>query len=187
MGKINLLEIASTHFTIPDTLASFRLGGVNAFPNKPIVAKSFSSGLTTTNKSLMTTEVDKTKLHPEFPWFIQEKITSDADITTFICGDNLFTYERDRKNLKGLDWRSEQSISPHVREWKKINLTEDQREKIFSFCLAIGVDWGRIDFMRSNSGELIFLEYNANGQWVFLDFQNEDGLLDCVARYIFPQ
>jgi hypothetical protein len=45
------------------------------------------------------------------------------------------------------------------------------------------IDWGRIDFMELNN-ELTFLEYNANGQWVFLDYRNEIGLVDEVVEYL---
>ncbi len=33
-------------------------------------------------------------------------------------------------------------------------------------------------------GELVFLEYNANGQWVFLDYQQKYGLLRSVVKYL---
>ena len=36
----------------------------------------------------------------------------------------------------------------------------------------------------SETNNFIFLEYNANGQWTFLDVHNEYGLLDQVVHYI---
>jgi hypothetical protein len=33
-------------------------------------------------------------------------------------------------------------------------------------------------------GEMIFLEFNANGQWVFLYFSGEDGLVKTVSEYL---
>jgi hypothetical protein len=33
--------------------------------------------------------------------------------------------------------------------------------------------------------ELVFLEYNANGQWVFLDYSGEDGLVEAVCNYLY--
>jgi hypothetical protein len=45
------------------------------------------------------------------------------------------------------------------------------------------VEWGRIDFLKSND-ELIFLEYNANGQFFFLDTKNQYGLKDAVVEYL---
>ena len=184
MGKLNILNVASKYFKTPNTLTTFKLLGINRLGGKSIVAKSFSSGLTTTNRVLMTTAVEATKLHPDFPWYLQEKVDSDADITIFICGEKLFAYERDRSKLVGLDWRLEQSFDGTKKEWFRFELSHLEEAKTLNFCKELGVDWGRIDLMRSTQGDLIFLEYNANGQWVFLDYQRNDGLIDCVAEYI---
>ena len=32
--------------------------------------------------------------------------------------------------------------------------------------------------------DLVFLEFNANGQWVFLDYSGEDGLVKAVSKYL---
>ena len=184
MGKINILNIASKYFKTPDTLITFTLAGVDKLPNKKFVAKSLTSGLTTTNKALFTTAVNLEQLHPDYPWFLQEQIDSLVDITIFICGDNYFAYYRDRTGLRGLDWRAEQDFkNPLAKEWIRFDLTSEQNQSISDFNAAINVDWGRIDFMGSTH-ELIFLEFNANGQWVFLDYSGEDGLVKSVCSYL---
>ncbi len=183
LGKLNLLNIASKHFKTPKSLASFRLAGIGELESDDVVAKSFSSGLTVTNRALLTTQVDKSKLHPDFPWFLQEKIISLSDITVFICGKCLFAYERDRTALKGLDWRAEQSFNPQIKEWHRFALDADDVAAVKGFCKDIDVDWGRIDLMRDED-DLVFLEFNANGQWVFLDYSGKDGLVDAVANYV---
>jgi hypothetical protein len=184
LGKMNILSIAKKYFTIPETLTTVQLHGLNELANLSIVAKSFSSGLTTTNRTLMTTAVKQDQLHPGFPWYLQKKIDSKSDITTFVCGNNYFTFERSRANLKGLDWRNEQSIKMYEKEWFPYSLSEDQIISIGQFCRSIDIDWGRIDFMLDENKKLVFLEFNANGQWVFLDYKNEYGLLDAVKKYL---
>jgi len=183
-GKMTLLNIARQYFNTPDTLATFRLAGTEKFAGQPVVAKSFSSGLTTTNKALFTTQVEVEQLHPSYPWFLQEKLDSDADVTVFVCGQEQFAFYRDRANLKSLDWRTEiNTDSVPKKEWFPLELTQSDSEGIKGFCSKLRVDWGRIDFMRTADG-LVFLEYNANGQWVFLDFANEYGLLESVRHYL---
>jgi hypothetical protein len=132
----------------------------------------------------MTTAVKPDLLNPNFPWYLQEKVISDADITVFVCGDNLFAYERDRGRLKGLDWRAEQTFDADAKEWIRFDLRERDSLAIVQFCEDISVDWGRLDFMRRQD-ELVFLEFNANGQWAFLDYQNEVGLVDAVVDYLW--
>jgi len=183
MGKMNILSIASKYFKTPKTLATFRLGGVDKLGELSVVAKSFTSGLTTTNKALMTTAVNKAALHPDYPWYLQELIDSKADITTFICGKKQFTFSRDRATLKGLDWRAEQNFDIDSEEWLRVSMSLNFEKSVRNFCDDLGVDWGRIDFMESEGG-IIFLEYNANGQWVFLDLKEKHGLVRGVAKYL---
>lgn len=183
LGKMNVLDIASNFFEIPRTLATFRLAGLDGIRGLEIVAKSYSSALTEKNATLMTTAVDPKALHPHFPWYLQEKISSDSDETVFVCGQNIFAYRRDRSGLKGLDWRAEQNFDLNGKEWVKFSLSEAEAQSVKMFCAHIDVNWGRLDFMR-RAGSLVFLEFNANGQWVFLDYSNNDGLLDCVVDYL---
>ena len=183
MGKINILSTASKYFKIPDTLVTLQLAGMSQLNNKSIVAKSLTSGLITTNKALFTTKVNTDLLSPNYPWYLQELIDSDADVTIFICGDRLFSYSRNRGDLKGLDWRSEQNFDTTKKEWLEFPLEATDIFAIKNFCNEINVDWGRMDFMTSTNG-LVFLEFNANGQWVFLDYSNEVGLIAAVIDYL---
>lgn len=185
LGKINLLDIASKYFQVPETLATFKLAGVKNLKSENVVAKSFTSGLTTTNKALFTTAIDKQRLHPDFPWFLQELIVSDADITIFVCGSKYFSYKRSRADLVGLDWRSEQKFDFEVKEWEKFDLSASEHSSVAGFCENINTNWGRLDLMQTEKG-LVFLEFNANGQWVFLDYFEKDGLLDTVCTYLLP-
>ena len=186
MGKMNILNLAANYFQIPKTLISFQLAGVDKLCGKDIVAKSLTSGLTTTNKALFTTEVKTETLHPDFPWFLQEKINSDADITIFLCGDKQFAFSRSRANLKGLDWRKEQDFEMTAQEWFIFDLTSEQTLSIAYFAKDLKVDWGRLDLMNGRDN-FIFLEFNANGQWVFLDYTGEIGLVKTVANYLQPK
>ncbi len=185
MGKINILAKASKYFEVPETLATFKLAGVDRIESAAVVAKSFASGLTTTNKALFTTEVDVKTLHPGYPWFLQEKIESDADVTVFICGDKYFGFQRSRAELKGLDWRAEQTFTSSD-QWDPYELSALEIDRLSRLRDDLGVKWGRADFMRRN-GQLVFLEYNANGQWVFLDYEQKYGLLDQVVHYLTAQ
>src|SRR5260370_4422213 len=55
-----------------------------------------------------------------------------------------------------------------------------RRSTILLMVKSISRDWGRLDFLRKGS-KLVFLEYNANGQFLFLDLKNEFGILAHAA------
>jgi len=182
-GKLNLLNTASKYFKTPKTLFSLNGEGIRLLDKSSVVAKSLTATLTSNKGTLLTTEIDIKKIDTKYPWFLQEKINSDFDITVFICQKHIYAYERSRKNLKGLDWRGEQNADVKVKEWFKFELNESDIRAINGFCKDINVEWGRIDFMRAEEG-LIFLEFNANGQWVFLDYFGEAGLVKIVSDYL---
>ena len=182
-GKLNILAIAQKIFTTPKTLVIGGEGQVLPRFADQIVAKSLSSGASDSKKVLFTTAVDVEELNAKYPWYLQEKIASSADVTVLICGDQLFAFSRSRAALKGLDWRAEQDFDIQSEEWVPFEMTEDQIRDVRSFASRLDVSWGRIDFMLAD-GDLIFLEFNANGQFLFLDYFNKYGLHDAFVRYL---
>lgn len=183
-GKMNLLNIAKDYFPIPETLVTIRKSGVDRMATKDIVAKSLSSEISSENTVMATTAVNPDVLDPAFPWYLQAKIDSLWDVTVFQCGERLFAFKRSRKDLKGLDWRTEQTFDYSKKEWHFFELDSSSSEKIIALSSKLGIEFGRYDFMTDMSDNLWFLEVNANGQWVFLDFFNEYGLLDCVVDWL---
>jgi len=180
IGKIRQLELANKYFQTPDTKLALN---VNLdFPkSKDYIVKSLTSGLTTSSKAMFTQEVRPQKLDPALPWYIQEKLESDLDITVLITGEELHSFSRSRKNLTGLDWRAEQFSDK--TPWNPFFLENLEIEIIKNYCKDLGVTWGRLDFMKSQN-ELYFLEINFNGQWAFLDIEDKHGLVAKVVNYL---
>ena len=185
LGKLGVLNIASLHIRIPDSIVTMKLAGIATLNDRKVVAKSLSSSLTSDNRALFTTEVSTQRLHPGFLWFLQEKLESRWDVTVFLCDGKLFAFKRDRSTLKGIDWRAEQSFDPDANEWISYSLRPRGAEALLRIARDLNVEFGRFDLMTvGETEELIFLEYNANGQWVFLDYNNRHGLLDAVADWL---
>jgi hypothetical protein len=181
-GKFRQADIASKYLTVPAQYLGWGSGFLAQFHNrKEMVAKSISGNLTKSSKALFTTEVRPSELDPTYPWYLQEKVYSDVDITIQIVGKSLFAFEKSRADLSGIDWRKEQFSSK--TQWESITLPANEVQAILGFITEMGVSWGRMDFLRQN-GELKFLELNPNGQWVFLDPENNSGLLTAVANYL---
>ena len=184
-GKINVLAFAKKYFEVPKTLVSFGLAGAEELKGKSVVVKSLSSSLTANKKVLFTTEVDLTRLDPSFPWYLQEKIDSKWDITVFCCADSRFAFRRDRSSLKGIDWRSEQSFDIENQEWELFQLNPQIELSFEALMKDLKVDFGRFDLMSKGvTNEMMFLEFNANGQWVFLDYGKKHGLLEAVTKWL---
>ena len=184
-GKINILSRAKAYFEIPASLATMRLSGASDLPKRPMVAKSLSSEPSNDKTVLMTTHIELSSLDDKYPWFLQEFIKSDWDVTVFMCGNNLFPFKRSRKELKGIDWRAEQDFHFKKQEWFPFELQEKEKTSFLLLAKDMNVEVGRFDLMTREGGDdLIFLEFNANGQWVFLDINNQYGLVKCVTEWL---
>lgn len=184
MGKINILGLAKKYFVIPSTNFSLNLYK-NYFNDKQLIAKSLSSQRTSDEKVLMTTKIPSLgALDKNYPWYIQEEIISDYDITVFQCGKDLFAFKRSRKGLKSIDWRQDQEFDYSKQEWFPFDLNSSDQKSLIKLSDDMNVEFGRYDFMLNKDKKLVFLEFNATGQWVFLDIFNKYGLVKHVTDWL---
>jgi hypothetical protein len=186
MGKLNILNIANNYFPIPTSAFSVGLDGLDNFGDSVIV-KSLSSAQSDDKSVLLANSVPSIEaLDPKFPWFIQDEVESEWDITIFLCGTRLFAFKRSRKGIDGIDWRSEQDFTMQSQEWFPFNLSEANSKNLLLLSSELKVEFGRFDFMsdRENLDNLFFLELNAAGQWLFLDIENRYGLVDAVVSWL---
>jgi len=67
-------------------------------------------------------------------------------------------------------------------EHEQIQLPEDVAGGLSSFMAAVGLRFGAIDMIVTPDDEHVFLECNANGQWLWLDELTGAGIGDAIAR-----
>lgn len=184
LGKINILSMARKHFRIPDSEVFWGPRATSHLRISSPVAKSLTSGLMATDKALYTTPVDSSLLDLRYPWFLQEKIDADYDITVQYVGTKIFGFARSRHSMKTLDWRQE-IFTPEMERsaWNKIDISKTLNSALRNFACDLGVNWGRVDLIGSLE-DPYFLEFNANGQWMFLDPDVNLGLADAVIEYL---
>ena len=183
-GKIRICRLASKYFKTPQSLITYQLEGESSVTVENRIVKSLSSEMVAEKKALFTTDVSNKLLDPQYPWFVQEKIKAKSDLTFFVVGKKIFGFERLRSELVGLDWRAEQKFQVDTEEWIPYSYSSEFAKKLANLNADLGIDWGRYDFMLDYQDEIHFLEFNANGQWVFLDFKEKYGLLDTVVDYL---
>jgi hypothetical protein len=183
-GKLQILHMASKYFRTPDSLVGWNLpAGVDGFDSSQIVVKSLSNEPMDTGKVLFTTAVTYAQIERTLPWFLQAKVDARDDVTAVVCGDAYYAFSRSRQDLEGLDWRRTIPESPEESGWRPRTLSQGEGKALRGLCRELGVSWGRFDFLEDGDG-LVFLEFNANGQWAFLDFYGDNGLMHAVAAYL---
>lgn len=181
-GKLSILDVARQHFEAPRTNAVFNQA--LQIP-EDIVVKSLASAQFSNSKVLFTTRTEAGRLQTNGnPWLAQEYVDSVSDVTTYIVGARHFTFERARTPGVTVDWRKEQLEDLSREAWAPLELAPNEQNALVSFARELGIHWGRIDFVRQADGRLWFLEFNANGQFGFLDEFNRTGIFDAIALYL---
>jgi glutathione synthase/RimK-type ligase-like ATP-grasp enzyme len=173
------MSIAKKYFIVPNWSVELN----NNLRDGICVAKSLSSKVTSNNKIIYTTKINTEHLDIKYPWFLQELIDAEFDITVVYIDDKLFAYELIRKKDL-IDWRKE--INKEIQQWKIHEISTEFENTIIAYMNCLSLKFGRLDFLL-NSGIYYFLEVNPNGQWAWLDIENKNGLMAEMVRQISPK
>lgn len=145
------------------------------------VVKSISSAMIGEGKFFYVKEVDPKLLDLSYPWFMQERIDGEEEVTVVYVDGKMYAANYPRSAFDTEDSRKSFMENPTV--WPRCELSKKDEESIRGFMNETGYRFGRFDFIRKD-GELWFLELNPNGQWAWLDENNERGLISMVADAI---
>lgn len=185
LDKLTQLRIASKLFKVPES--SFCLNVSQRLQSHNLITKSLS-GMWLGQRLLYATKVDTNSLDNSYPWFYQELIDAEYDLTVVYIRGNLFAFRLNRSILaeRGIiDWKQE--MGDHgLNGWSTYHLSNLERNKIKELMMLYCLDYGRLDFLINNQGELVFLEVNPNGQFAWLDFSDNNRVLTSYCSVIDP-
>lgn len=184
LDKLTQLRIACRYFPIADWEFCFR--SRSAFTSS-VVVKSLSRGKIG-EQVLYANRVEPAELDVQWPWFQQEIVEAEYDVTVVYVRGKQFTYRLDRRQIVAsgrVDWKSDRAAKG-LQTWEYIELPESVSARISSFMQEIKLDFGRLDFLMRKNGELVFLEVNPNGQFAWLDLEDSRGLITAVCNEISP-
>jgi hypothetical protein len=180
-GKVHQKMLAKKYFLVPDFQIFWNQ--LPKFRSSFTVAKTLSSSLIG-NKFLYTTKVETASLDLTLPWFIENGIKAQKDLTIVYVAGNCFAYTLKRDiTTNAIDWRT--NISSQQQNWETYKLSKKFSDKVKLFMKEINLKFGRLDFLISDN-KYYFLEINLNGQWAWLDINNSNGLLENICSIIDP-
>lgn len=184
LGKLVQMEMASRYFPVPAYRVAYRADNFGDVPRQRVV-KSLTSEKLGSNSFLWTTRVDESDLDKTSPWFVQDLVDAEHDVTVVhIRGRNFaFSLERAAFVDKSVDWRTVgDAVAPL---WKQERLAAELDGRINQFMTETGLRYGRLDFLRKQ-GTLWFLEVNSNGEWGWLDPDGANGVLQALVAELHP-
>lgn len=184
LGKLVQLDIARRYFRIPEYLFTFEPHATTRVSRLRIV-KSLSGERLGSNLFMWTSSVDEAGLDRRTPWFVQDLVRADRDLTiVHIRGQN-FAFDLDRSTFvdRSVDWREVGDFTTPL--WRPCDLPEELGDQVNAYMTEVGLDFGRLDFLVENEAYW-FLEVNSNGEWGWLDFDGSRGILRTLVDELHP-
>jgi hypothetical protein len=96
----------------------------------------------------------------------------------------LFPFGRIKSEGEAIDFKEIEDGQSNG--WYPIAISKNLADKITLYMQLLSLDFGRLDFVEK-SGDIYFLEVNPNGQYAWLDPDNETGLLEHICSIIVEQ
>ena len=176
-GKFSQMRLASKYFIVPDWHFVKKFSKLTF--SKATIAKALVADFVEDYRFFYTTPVKSDTLDPAFPWFLQDEVQADADLTVVYIAGRCFAFSLDRSTFLGVDWRKH--INKQELDWRRFNISSDIVQAIKAFMTEAGLEFGRLDFLLKEQ-VAYFLEVNPNGQWAWLDVEGKEGLFDAVVH-----
>lgn len=179
LPKIVQMRLATSYFTVPQwTVTS---SPAKSILSDPVVCKSLDSAFLGDFRTLFSTKCSKASLDANYPWFVQDYVEAEGDLTVVYAASKLFSFYRGKIAGEPIDYR--EAESGQDEGWAECRLPFELEENIRRYMSSLGLDYGRIDFLVKDSS-YFFLEVNPNGQFAWLDPDNKTGLLSWIAECI---
>lgn len=184
LDKLTQLRIAERYFKVPDWEFIFR--NRSSFSSNAVV-KSLARGKLG-EKVLNANRVQPTELDIRWPWFQQDVVHADYDVTVVFVRGKQFAFKLNRREIVEngrIDWKSDRAVRG-LQTWELFELSVDFALPISSMMRDMKLDFGRLDFLLQEDGTLFFLEVNPNGQFAWLDLEDSLGVISAVCSEISP-
>ena len=151
---------------------------------KPIFHGLFFDG--TIRHAVYTRQLDIDELNAESlsacPILVQEQIPRISDVRATFIGPRCFVAEI-RADIPLVDWRQHASTVDYIASSLDNRTVALCRQMLSKLDLV----YGAFDFLRTTSGELIFLEVNPTGEWAWLEGKLEFPMRDAFVEVFFGQ
>lgn len=195
-NKLYQLEIAnSLGFKTPRTIFTNNPNKVIDFieevePCKTIF-KTLTAYMNPTGNLTYTTVVDKSMVKAKndsitiAPGIYQEYINKKFELRITIVGSDVFAVKilAPVESSSVIDWRS--SISKDIYE--DYQLTEALQSQILELHLRFGLVYGAYDFIIDDQDNLVFLEVNPSGQWLWLERRLNHPISKKIAQILLDK
>lgn len=114
------------------------------------------------------------------PAYFQSYESKEYEIRLTIIGKQLFGVRIDSTDK--VDWRKENA----VLGYSKVQVSKEIEKKCLAIMKKLKLDFAAFDFI-VRDGQYFFLEYNANGQWLWLEEELNLNISNSIISYLIGE
>jgi len=117
------------------------------------------------------------------PVTLQEEVPKAFEIRANVVGSRCLAIRIDsqKSEVSSVDWRRyDVANTPYLPHQLPANI----ETKCLRLCQTLGLEFGAIDLICTPSGEYVFLEVNANGQFLWAEQLSGVGVSNAIARLL---
>jgi hypothetical protein len=114
------------------------------------------------------------------PSIFQEHIIPKFELRVTVVGTEIFSAKINKRDALEPDWRKE--ILDDI--YTTYQLSGEFRTKLLHLHAAFGLVYGAYDFIVDRSDNIVFLEVNPAGQWLWLEEKLGLPISNAIARYL---
>jgi glutathione synthase/RimK-type ligase-like ATP-grasp enzyme len=117
------------------------------------------------------------------PTYFQEFIEKQFDLRVIVIGKNVFAFKIESQNNE-FSMEDFRGLSADLLSHSIYQLKESDIDKILKFTEIQNLNFSAMDFVINKDNELIFLENNPNGQWMWLEYATKFPLTEKMLNYL---
>jgi glutathione synthase/RimK-type ligase-like ATP-grasp enzyme len=170
---------------IPETLLTNDPGSLQRFRTRhrgrELIVKDLD--LSVASAKVLMRGVATQRLPPDYvvdpevvraaPVVVQPFIPKAYELRCTVIGDGVYCARIDTPNIGHLDWRNAYDTGPDgaardLNRYSPHELASGARDQLVQLVREFGLRFAAVDLIVTPAGELVFLELNPNGQWLWL-------------------
>lgn len=160
-------------FKTPDTLFTNNLEALKSFTGDDnVVIKQGNLGVHLPQKRILTSIVDPEQIPEDMlsfsPCLFQKYVPKQYELRVHVIGETVFTCRIDSQanHKTRVDWRNyDLENTPH----SVYSLTDTVARQCVGLVKRLGIVFGVIDLIITTEEEVVFLECNSQGHWLWIE------------------
>lgn len=188
---LNLSIASNLGWLVPETLVTNALEDatefINRFGSQGTIYKVLSYYFDTNGQTIFTSEIGVSDIlsHPHnlrmAPVQLQEKIHKKYELRVTVVGEEVFAAKisSQASSHASLDWRRDQE---DCSLYEAVKLPSEWIRSILELHEAFGLYYGAYDFICNDRDQLVFLEVNPGGQYLWVEMHTGLPISRAVAE-----